>query len=325
MSNHSNPTPPPAGRVPFLLACGDADSLRNLRAINRNHRPAIYLPSRHVPSGMQASILGFGVIPESTGIPIITRLYAARLPSPDSPPTMLRRNPDGRWITATTKNAQVLYAGKFPAHYCKPGESFFRVVSTLLPGKTIPIHTFDRWIPAEMRWTNSRPPVDGLVGILPVNQGMTSATQDHNALTIHAALYTAGFVVSANYPEKFLAELPAGFPEATAKDILEAGPDAYIAALETWSQHIKESIPTRNPGEMKQLVEAYTTKAKAEIEEIIAANLARKSRMQDYAATNPPAPAPAEPKPDSTDEEEEPSPSMSDQLEEFEPAGKVLA
>jgi hypothetical protein len=292
----------------FLKSLCDEQSLLALRDINRNTRPELWLPSRHVPSGMQASILGYGVL-TAAGIPIITRLYAARIPSPKGRPTMVRKNSDGRWLAVAEKSAKVDYKGRFPAQSCKPGESFFKVISTIAKGAAVPIHVFNQWQPDEMTWTHNTEPVNGLVGILPINQGPCTEHQDRVALRIHQALYSSGFVVSPMYCEKFKNDMPPGFPEADETELLEHGPGSYLAALEQWAKDIANSIPTRNTMDLRTTLTAFASAARSEVEAIKAETAAGKfSSATRPAPPSQPAepPAPADPV-EAQEEEEIPS------------------
>lgn len=264
----------------FLDHLGDSQSFAALGSLNGVHRPRIRLFSRFFQYGMQATAVGYGVIPANGSAPIITRLYAARIPNPNGPAYVIRRNDEGRWVSVITTDPEVPYKGQFPALFAKKGERFIRVTSTLLRNETLPIHSYNVFDTTTMQWSNPRTQVKGLVGILPVNQGISHESQDLAATRIHQSLISAGFVMSCAYKESFKQELPEGFPALQDDRLLQEGPAYLLNVLEGWADMIKSNVPERNHEDLRELLGVFASRASGDVRKMREASALRHAKRR---------------------------------------------
>lgn len=251
----------------FSQALGDLGSVNSLRQLNESQRPDLFLPCRNTAAGRQASLCGYGVI-GANGIPVLTRLYAARIPNTSGAPNILRRNLDGKWISSAVPSAKIFYKGNHPSSHCLPGELFLKVTSTFPKGHTIPIHTVQVWDHDNMRWQFSRDVVPGIIGLLPINQGPPSPSVEHAAASIHPALFSAGFVVSSYYEEKFKLKLPEGFPVLTDTTVVDTSPTPFVEAFNTWTTAMAASVPKVETGDMRKTLAEFQRESDADIERL---------------------------------------------------------
>lgn len=289
----------------FKSILGDAESLKALDNLNGQFRPRIHLSSRFFPFGVQASVVGFGVLPpEGSGkAPIITRMFAARIPSDTGPASIIRRNDHGVWVSIKTPLAEVTYKGQFPAKGCKPGEVFMKVVSTITKDQPAPIHTYQVWDSRLMQWSPDRIVSAGLVGILPINQGPCQEAQDRAAAIIHQAMLKVGFVVSSSFKNAFARDLPEGFPAMNDARLVQEGPVYVLESLQAWADDLTNSFPARDRSSLQSSLASFHTESQERLLELRqAADIRKRDRRMGKQAT----------KEEVKEEAEEPAPEASD-------------